>query len=80
MTVGMREGVILLEGNCASGDAEELLQLLLSHPSAGIDWRACDGAHTAVVQVLLAAGRDILGPPRGAVLKSLIDPALARGA
>jgi hypothetical protein len=75
----MREGTIIIEGNCPSGDAEELLQLLLSHPAAGVDWRACDGVHTAVVQVLLAARRDILGPPRGAVVKSLIDPALARG-
>lgn len=78
MTVRMQQGVILLEGSCPSGDAEELLQLLLAGPAVSVDWRTCDAVHTAVIQVLLAAGRDILGPPRGEVLK-MVEPALARG-
>ncbi len=76
MTVGMHQGVIVLEGHCPSGDAENLLQLLLSDPAAYVDWRTCEAAHTAVVQVLLAAGRDIVGPPAGAGLAQLA-PALA---
>ena len=75
MTVVMQAGTIVLEGHCASGDAEELLQLLLAAPSADVDWRACEGAHTAVVQVLLAARRTLLGPPRNPTLQS-IEPAL----
>ena len=75
MTVVMQAGTIVLEGHCASGEAEELLQLLLEAPSADVDWRACEGAHTAVVQVLLAARRTLLGPPRNATLQS-IAPAL----
>ncbi|MET0709816.1 MAG: hypothetical protein ABWY82_23690 [Tardiphaga sp.] len=77
MTVRMQDGVILLEGDCPSGDAEDLLQVLLTEPAADIDWRTCKSAHTAVVQVLLAARRDMLGPPLGAVLAS-IARALAR--
>jgi hypothetical protein len=73
----MRQGVIVLEGYCPSGDAEHLLQVLLTHPVAYVDWRTCKSAHTAVVQVLLAAKRDILGPPLGTLLAS-IAPALAR--
>ena len=79
MTVGIRHGVIVLEGTCTSGEAEELVQYLLSDTAANVDWRTCDAAHTAVVQVLLAAGRTILGPPRGAILKSFIAPALSSG-
>lgn len=77
MTVAMRQGIIHLEGSCPSGDAEELLQLLLAHAAASVDLRTCDAAHTAVVQVLMAAGRAIVGPPRDAVLKSIVAPALS---
>ena len=75
MTVAMQAGTIVLEGHCASGEAEKLLQLLLEAPAADVDWRACEGAHTAVVQVLLAARRTLLGPPRNPALQS-IEPAL----
>jgi len=78
MTVRMQQGVVVLEGDCPSGDAEELLQSLLFEPGASVDLRTCDWAHTAVIQVLLAAGRDILGPPRGMILKSIVAPALTR--
>ena len=78
MTVRMDQGIIILEGRCPSGDAEDLLQFLLTDPAAPIDWQTCEAAHTAVVQVLLAASRDTLGPPLGEVLAS-IAPALTRG-
>lgn len=78
MTVRMEQGVILFEGHCLAGEAEDLLQILLSSPAASVDWRACESAHTALVQVLLAAGRDIVGPPRGTALAS-IAAALTRG-
>lgn len=79
MTVAMRQGVIYLEGSCPSGDAEELLQLLLSDPAASVDCRTCVEAHTAVVQVLLAAGRPILGPPRSANLASIVTAVITCG-
>ena len=79
MTVSMENGVIRLVGACPSGEADELLQCLLADPAAGIDWCGCDAAHTAVVQVLLAARRQITGPPRGAALAAIVTPALLQG-
>lgn len=61
-------GKILLEGECPHEEAEQLLQLLLSTPGAVVDWRPCTFAHSAVIQVLLAATPPMLGPPAGAAL------------
>lgn len=71
MTVRMEQGVIFLEGHCPSGDADELLQNLLSYPGAYVVWRTCESAHTAVIQVLLAARREVRGPPHSAFLASV---------
>jgi hypothetical protein len=79
MTVSLEDGVIHLIGVCSSGDAEELLQCLLSDSVVDIDWRRCDAAHSAVVQVLLAAKRQMIGPPRGAALAAVVAPALLQG-
>jgi hypothetical protein len=68
---------IRLFGVCSAQDAEILLQLLLTHPAAEIDWRDCESAHAAVIQVLLVAGRALRGPPRGALLSRLAAPAIA---
>ena len=70
-------GTIALEGLCPSEDAEALLQYLLAHPAAPVDWRACGGAHTAVIQVLMAARPKLLGPPDNARLKDHVQPLLA---
>jgi len=70
------EGVIELVGACPSTDAEPLLQLLLATPEATVDWRECRGAHTAVVQVLMAAQPKLLGPPADTRLKTWVGPAM----
>jgi len=49
------EFTIALEGVCPVADAEVLRQHLVSAESAKIDLTACEHAHTAVVQVLLAS-------------------------
>ena len=78
MTVLRRQdGVIELSGVCPIGDAETLLSHLSEDPAARVDWRQCDQAHAALlVQVLLAAGITPNGPPRGAFLSHLVEPAL----
>jgi hypothetical protein len=77
MTVRQRDdGVIELIGACPLEDAETLLSLLSAAPDARVDWRACEAAHTAVVQVLRAAGTTPEGPARGAFLSHLVEPAL----
>jgi hypothetical protein len=76
MSVTMASGSILLVGLCPLEDAEELLSALLAAPGAGIDWTQCEGAHSAVIQVLLAAERTIEGPPKGGSLRRWIEPSL----
>jgi hypothetical protein len=68
------DGTIVLEGRCPVDDAEDLLRLLLLDPSSAVDWRTCDDAHTAVIQVLLAARPKVLGPPRAMLLSKWIEP------
>lgn len=55
-------GTIHLEGTCPVEDAEPLLQMLLSTPSVPLDWTKCEKPHTAVVQIVLAAGTVPVGP------------------
>lgn len=70
------DGVLELAGTCVSADAEPLLQLLLAAPDATVDWRDCRGAHTAVVQVLMAAGPKLLGPAGDPHLEQWVAPAI----
>jgi hypothetical protein len=57
------EGLLLLEGECPSDDAEILLQHLAAAPATTVDLRNCERAHTSVIQILLAAKPRLLGPP-----------------
>jgi hypothetical protein len=76
VTVRLIDGAIVLEGACPVEDAEPLQSLLLQHPAAAVDWRACDAAHTAVLQVLLVAKPSICGRARAAFLQNFIRPVL----
>ncbi len=69
---------IRLHGACPIEDAEPLLQCLLATPRAVVDWSGCDAAHTAVIQILLAARPMLRGPPRGAFLRDAVAPLLGR--
>ena len=63
MTVTRRDQeTIVLAGACPVDDAEPLLQMLLETPAVAVDWRSCQSPHTAVVQVILAAGPVLVGP------------------
>jgi hypothetical protein len=73
-------GTIELQGACPVEDAEELLQHLLTMPNATVDWRSCESAHTAVIQVLLVAKSIPLGPPIGRFLREHVEPQLRRSA
>lgn len=71
------DGSIELLGACPGADAEPLLQLLLAAPGAAVDWRGCRGAHTAVIQVLLAARPKLVGPPADDHLREWVAPLIA---
>ena len=72
------DGTIWLADDCPAEDADLLLQYLLEDTEAPIDWSLCRTAHTAVVQVLLAAGRLPSGSPKGTFLREMIVPVLGR--
>ncbi|HEX3843833.1 MAG TPA: hypothetical protein VHV80_05695 [Steroidobacteraceae bacterium] len=67
---------IELVGACPSTDAEPLLQFLLATPGATVNWRDCQGAHTAVIQVLMAAKPRLRGPPADPRLEQWVAPAI----
>lgn len=67
-----------LSGICPADDAEILLQHLLAHPEASIDWSGCEKAHSAVVQVLIASRRSVLGTPGGTFMRAFVAPAVTR--
>lgn len=69
-------GAIELVGICPSEEAETLLQHLLATPQATVDWRGCESAHTAVIQVLIAAKPQLIGPPAADSLEAWVQPLL----
>jgi hypothetical protein len=79
MTVRQAGGAIRLEGVCSVDDAEPLRRLLANDRRAVVDWRACEAAHTAVVQILLAARPELLGPAADAFLQNRIAPLMSDG-
>jgi hypothetical protein len=70
------DGTIALSGACEVEDAQTLLEMLIATPGAPVDWRDCEHAHAAVIQVLLAAGIEPRGPPRSDVLRDIVEPAI----
>lgn len=79
MTVVLHDAnTIRLIGACPADDGEVLLQHLLTNPAAEVDWRGCESAHAAVIQVLLVSRRPLRGPPAGQFLHRFIGPALVR--
>lgn len=79
MTVVLHDArTIRLIGACPADDGEVLLQHLLANPGAEVDWRGCESAHAAVIQVLLASRRALRGPPADEFLQRFVGPALAR--
>jgi hypothetical protein len=69
------DGRVVLEGTCPVEDAEPLLELLQQSPAAVIDWTGCTRLHTAVVQVVLAAGAEAVGPCGDAWVRDWIEQA-----
>jgi hypothetical protein len=71
-------GTIILNGDCSVEDAEPLLQMLQATPSAAVDWAPCRQMHTAVLQVILAAGIVPAGPCGDTWASQWLAPELSR--
>jgi len=77
MTVRLAgDGTIELDGICPIEDAEKLQRYLIADPQAGVDWRSCAAAHTALIQILFAAKVIPHGPPASDFLRDHIEPLL----
>jgi hypothetical protein len=72
------DGAVALVGDCPSEDADALLRHLCIHRTADVDWRECESAHTAVVQVLIAARIRPQGPAANRFLAEIVEPLLMR--
>lgn len=78
MSLEYSDGTIRLLKDCTLEEAEMLLQLLLDHPGAAVDWSDCTGMHSAVLQTLLAGRRPMVGEPVDEFLRQWIAPALVK--
>ena len=67
-------GTIELGAHCSVEEAENLLHLFLEHKEAGVDARACEHLHTAVLQVLMAVKPTCTEPPEDVFLQQLLTP------
>jgi len=77
MTIRLRSGdEIALEDACPVEDAATLHEYLVAAPGAIVDWSACDSAHTAVIQILIALRPTVRGHPRSPFLRTFIAPLL----
>lgn len=74
MTVAIADRHIILSNNATVEDAERLLAALTDHPDFAIDVATLGQAHLAVVQLLHAARRRLVGAPTEAVLRALLSP------
>jgi hypothetical protein len=72
------KNAIELVGICPLEEAELLFRYLLDSGCATVDWRKCEQAHTAVIQVLLASRCPLKGPPAGTFLKDYVEAVLMR--
>lgn len=70
------EGTIHLAGQCGPEDAEALLRHLAADAGAVVDWRECEAAHGAVIQVLMALRPGLIGPPADDFLQRHVAPLL----
>lgn len=74
------DATIALVGACPIEEAEPLLRHLLDRPHATVDWRGCDSAHAAIIQVVMASGAKLIGPPRDIFLARFVAPVIAENA
>ena len=65
MPMDLSESAAVLTGICDVAEAETLLAWLQAHPQGPVDVSACEHAHTAVVQVLMAMRPTLTGQPAG---------------
>jgi hypothetical protein len=56
------DGTIVLHGSCPVDEAELLHRMMISDPTAQVDWTQCNHLHSAILQLILAARPPLAGP------------------
>lgn len=72
MPFAMTDDCLLLTGHCPIEEAEPLLDALRGMADPVVDVSGLDQAHTAILQVLMAAGPVIRGAPADPVAASCL--------
>ncbi len=63
----------LFDGECSIQECDVLLDALQVAPPVAIDLRPCRSMHTALYQVLIAAGSRIIWAPNDEALRQLLE-------
>lgn len=72
MPIRFAEDAARFEGVCAVEEAEPLLEWLRGREAPKVDLSACEHAHTAVAQLILAFRPAIIAPPPDAAFALLL--------
>jgi len=79
MPLRLAKHTATLAGAVGVDDAEPLAAWVRTTPSPRVNLRGCTHLHTAVLQVLLAAGAHVSAPPEDPFLAAWVVPALRAG-
>lgn len=72
MPIESRKSLATCSGVCSVEEAETLLGWLQDHPKGKLSLKSCEHLHTAVLQVLIAAGRPLKHLPDDAFLRTRV--------
>ncbi|MBB3264848.1 hypothetical protein FHW79_002466 [Azospirillum sp. OGB3] len=78
MPIRFEEKTARFEGACTIDEAIPLTEWLCSVAEPRLDLGGCTALHTALLQVLLAAGRPVAVPPEDTFLKGWVMPVLGK--
>ena len=76
MTILIENGAIRLEGVCGHDEVEELLDALEKYADLPINLTQTEHLHTAILQVLVQAKRQLDGEARDAFIRDWLVPVL----
>jgi len=76
MSVLLKDGSIVLTGDCGVEEAETLVGLIQGNPGTVVNVGDAGTVHTALWQVLLALAPEVTGEPRDPFIRRWIAPGL----
>jgi hypothetical protein len=77
MPVESNDQTLILAGVCTVEEAEAVLEWILEHPGGELDLSQAEHIHTAILQVLLAAGKSRVRPPQDPFLERVVSIGLS---